>query len=360
MDIPSAAYSTAPMGLALLMGGLTFALAVLFGRPLIRFLKRRGIGKQIRIDEPGSNQVKMGTPTMGGILIVTPVILMLLAMYAYTRLAARLALDFSDIILVGRSLIVPVGVMLGFAALGAIDDYMGVRGVRRGEGMRGRSKALIQVVIATIAAVVMSLLFGTTSVAIPGLPFGIDVGLLWIPIAVLIIMGSANAVNFTDGLDGLCALNSLVAYFAYGVVAYLQGQAFLTMFCMLVVGALLAFLWFNVHPAALFMGDLGSEALGGALGVVALMTGQWLLYPIIAIIPTAELVSDLLQIGYFKYTKRKYGTGKRLFKLAPFHYHFLLSGWSETQVVQRFWLINILGALLGVGLAVLGNPLPVQ
>ncbi|MCL5995160.1 MAG: phospho-N-acetylmuramoyl-pentapeptide-transferase, partial [Chloroflexi bacterium] len=250
---------------------------------------------------------------------------------------------------------IPIGVLVGFAVLGAIDDYMGVRGVRRGEGMRGRSKAVIQLVISIAAAITMSQLFDIGTVAIPGLPYGFDVGIAWIPIAVVMIMGSANAVNFADGMDGLAALNSLVAFVAYGVVAYLQGQAFLTMFCMVIAGALLGFLWFNVHPALMFMGDTGSEALGGALGVVALMSGQWLLFPIIVIIPVAELLSVILQIGYFKATK-----GKRLFKMAPFHYHFVLLGWSETQVVHRFWLINILGALAGVGLAVLGTPLPVN
>jgi phospho-N-acetylmuramoyl-pentapeptide-transferase len=246
-------------------------------------------------------------------------------------------------------------VLLGFAVLGAIDDYMGVRGVRRGEGMRGRSKAALQLVIAIIAALVMSGLFNITTVAIPGLPFGVDLGILWVPVAVVIIMGMANAVNFADGADGLAALNSLVAYVAYGIIAYLQGQAFITMFCMVLAGSLLGFLWFNVHPALLFMGDTGSEALGGALGVVALMTGQWLLLPILAVVPVAELFSVILQVGYFKLTK-----GKRLFKMTPFHYHFVLLGWSETQMVHRFWLMNILYAMAGVGLAMLGNPFVVR
>jgi phospho-N-acetylmuramoyl-pentapeptide-transferase len=352
---PQAEYSTAPMGTALLMGAVTFIITIYLGRPWLYLLKRWRIGKVIRSEEPSSNQAKMGTATMGGVLIIVPVVGLMLFMYAYTRVAARVPFHFGGIILVGRSLLVPIGVLLGFGVLGAIDDYMGVRGVRRGEGMRGRSKAVIQVIIALVAAVVMSQLFGIKTAAIPGLPYGLDLGIFWIPIAVIMIQGSANAVNFADGMDGLAALICLVAFTAYGVVAYLQGQAFLTMFCMVLAGGVLGFLWFNVNPAIMFMGDTGSEALGGALGVVALMTGQWLLFPIIVIIPFAELLSVILQIGYFKLTR-----GKRLFKMAPFHYHFVLSGWSETQVVQRFWLINILGALAGVGLAVLGMPLPVQ
>jgi phospho-N-acetylmuramoyl-pentapeptide-transferase len=142
---------------------------------------------------------------------------------------------------------------------------------------------------------------------------------------------------------------------AYGVIAYMQGQVFLTMLCMVLVGAMLAFLWFNVHPAQIMMGDLGSEALGATLGVVALMTGQWLLLPLIAIIPVAETLSVMIQVGWFKYTKRKYGEGKRFFKMAPIHNHFVLLGWSEPQIVQRFFVIALLFGMMGVGLATFGN-----
>ena len=338
------------------MGSVCCLVAILCGRPLIHFLKQHRIGKRIRIEGPATHQVKTGTPTMGGILIVGPVIVLLVAMYLYSRIPSRIGLDFAGVVLVGRSLAIPMAVMLGFALLGAIDDYMGVRGVRRGEGMRGRSKAVIQLVIATVAALVMNLVFGIGRLAIPFVAQPIELGVLWIPIAIIVIQGFANAVNFADGLDGLAALISLVAYVAYGVIAYMQGQVFLTMLCMLVAGALLGFLWFNVHPAAMIMGDLGSEALGGVLGVVALMTGQWLLLPIIGIVPVAELLSVVIQSGYFKYTRRKYGEGRRVFKMAPLHHHFELIGWSEPQIVQRFWLVGIFAAMVGIGLAVAGNP----
>jgi phospho-N-acetylmuramoyl-pentapeptide-transferase len=198
-------------------------------------------------------------------------------------------------------------------------------------------------------------LFGISKVGVPGLPQPIDLGLFWIPVAIFIIHGTANAVNFTDGLDGLAALICCVAFVAYGVIAYMQGQVFLTMLCMVLVGAMLAFLWFNVHPAQLFMGDLGSEALGATLGVVALMTGQWLLLPLVAIIPVAETLSVMIQVGWFKYTKRKYGEGRRFFKMAPIHNHFVLLGWSEPQIVQRFFVIALLFGMMGVGLATFGN-----
>jgi phospho-N-acetylmuramoyl-pentapeptide-transferase len=149
----------------------------------------------------------------------------------------------------------------------------------------------------------------------------------------------------------MAGLISATAFAAYGSIALLQGQDFVANFCFTTVGALFGFLWFNVHPAQLIMGDAGALALGSTLAVVALMTGQAALYPIIAIIPTSIALSVVIQTTYFKYTKRKYGEGRRVFKMAPLHHHFELSGWSETQVVQRFWLITLLAALIGVALA---------
>lgn len=344
------------MGVCLVAGGASFLVSVFLGNPLIALLRRFKIGKIIRIDGPQSHMTKMGTPTMGGALFVGVTTALLTAMYLYTRVAARVTDNFAGVVLVGTSLAIPVFVMLAFAVFGAIDDYMGVKGVRRGEGMRGRTKALVQLVIAAIAAVVMNQGFGINRMAVPGIPSPFELGILWIPIAVFIIHASANAVNLSDGLDGLAALLSLIGFAAYGVIAYLQGQSFLTMLCMVMVGALLGFLWFNVHPAQVFMGGLGSESLGAALGVIALMTGQWLLLPLIILVPVSEALSVMIQVSYFKYTKRKYGEGRRFFKMSPLHNHFVLLGWSEPQIVQRFWLIAIITAMVGVGLALFGNP----
>ena len=171
------------------------------------------------------------------------------------------------------------------------------------------------------------------------------------PIAMFIIVGYGNAVNLTDGLDGLAGLIAATAFAGYGAIAHLQGQIFLVRFCFTIVGALFAFLWYNVHPAELFMGDTGSLALGATLGTVALMTSQWLLLPVVALIPLAETISVILQVFYFKYTRRRFGQGQRLFKMSPLHNHFELLGWSETQVVQRFWLVGLLAAMAGVALA---------
>jgi phospho-N-acetylmuramoyl-pentapeptide-transferase len=149
-------------------------------------------------------------------------------------------------------------------------------------------------------------------------------------------------------LDGLAGLISATAFAAYGAIALLQGQVFLVRFCFTIVGAIFAFLWYNAHPAELFMGDTGALSLGATLAVVALMTGHWALLPVIAIIPFSVTMSVILQVGYFRWTK-----GRRLFKMAPLHYHFELSGWSETQIVQRFWLVALLSGMFGVALALI-------
>jgi phospho-N-acetylmuramoyl-pentapeptide-transferase len=228
-----------------------------------------------------------------------------------------------------------------------LDDWQGIRGKRKGQGLRIRTKLLAQVLLATVIACVLKFLLKVPDLYLPGVMGEITVSAwIYIPVAAFIIVGASNAVNFTDGLDGLAGLISAAIFASYGVIALMQGQVFVSRFCFTLVGALFGFLWFNVHPAQLFMGDTGSLALGAAIAVVALMTGQWALLPIIAIIPVSEAVADILQIGYFRLTK-----GKRLFKMAPLHLHFELLGWSETQIVQRFWLISLIGAMLGIGLA---------
>ena len=180
----------------------------------------------------------------------------------------------------------------------------------------------------------------------PGIFFKIELGWWYVPIAAFIIVAESNAINFTDGLDGLAGLIAATAIAAFGGIALMQEQVYIARFCFILVGALFGFLWFNVHPAELFMGDTGSLSLGAVLAVVALMEGQWLMLLIIGIIPLSEMLSVVIQIGYFKWTK-----GKRFFKMAPIHLHFELLGWSETQVVQRFWLIGLMAALIGIGLS---------
>jgi phospho-N-acetylmuramoyl-pentapeptide-transferase len=174
-----------------------------------------------------------------------------------------------------------------------------------------------------------------------------------IPITIFVIIGFSNAVNFADGLDSLAGSLSSVAFVSYGIIAYLQDQYYVLAFCFTMVGALMAFLWFNAHPAQVIMGDLGSLALGATLALVALMTGQWLLLPVIGLVFVAEAASVVIQRYYFKWTRLRYGTGRRVFRMAPLHYHFELLGWSETQIKERFWLVSLLCGMLGIALALI-------
>ncbi|GAB4569183.1 MAG: phospho-N-acetylmuramoyl-pentapeptide-transferase [Anaerolineae bacterium] len=328
---------------ALTMMSLSFLLAVIWGDPLIIVLKRLGLGKKILESLPGSHQVKAGTPTFGGVMIIVPAVLLTLAL--------NLASLLNPEIRTGRSILLPLGVLIGFGLLGMIDDWEGVQGLReRGQGISARAKFAAQVVLAAGAAVAMSLWGGgfqhanTIYVPFIGIPFQVH-PVIWIPLATFIIVASSNAINLTDGLDGLAGIISATAFGTYGLVAYLQGQVFLTQFAFLIVGACFAFLWYNAFPAQLFMGDTGSLALGAALGVVALMTGQYLLLPVIAIVPVAETLSVILQMVWIRYT------GRRLLRMSPLHLHYQEAGWSEVQVVQRFWIVALVGAMLGLALA---------
>jgi len=318
------------------ISGLSFIMTIIWGDPLIRLLKTWRIGKIVREDGPDQHRGKTGTPTMGGVMFMIPVTLLTILFNAVSIFGFNF---------LGRSVLLPVITMWAFALLGMIDDWEGIRGPRRGLGMRARTKFSFQIIFAIAIAFALRdilkvpQLFWFTSKEV------INLGPLYIPVAVFVIVGMSNAVNFTDGLDGLAGLIAATAFAAFGFIAVIQGQSYLARFCFSLVGALFGFLWFNVHPALLFMGDTGSLALGATLAVVALMTGQWLIIPLIAVIPVSEALSVIIQVIYFKATK-----GKRFFKMAPLHHHFELVGWSETQVVQRFWLISLVFTMLGIAL----------
>lgn len=328
----------APTTLAL--AGLSFMLTAIWGPPLLRVLRHYNVGKAIRVEGPQRHITKMGTPTMGGVLFVVPVLLLT------TLLNAAPLIGLSGL---GRSVLLPMGVLILFAALGAVDDWQGLHG----EGMRARTKFAFQVIFATLAAIGLYYVLDVPHMFLPGVKGEIEMSaIIYLPVAVFLIVGFSNAVNLTDGLDGLAGLISATVYTIYGAIALVQGQIFLARFCFILVGAVFGFLWFNVHPADLIMGDTGSLSLGATLAVVAFMTGQWVILPVIAVIPVSTAMSVILQTSYFKYTRNKYGEGRRLLMMAPLHHHFELLGWSETQVVQRFWLISLLAAMLGVALAV--------
>ncbi len=341
---------------ALTVGGAAFLLGVIWGGPFVEILRRLRIGKQIQVELSAEHQKKVGTPTMGGIMIVIPVVLI------------ALGLNLVNVIrtVTGASILLPLFVLVSYSLLGAIDDWEGIRRSRlpkdanyTGQGISARAKFAAQWVLALVVAVIISQFGGgfqyANQIIVPLLPFAVNISpILFIPLAAFIIVSMSNAVNLTDGLDGLAGIITASAFAAYGVIAYLQQQIFLTQLSFILVGACFAFLWYNAHPAQLFMGDTGALALGATLGTVAVMTGQYMLLPIIAIVPVMETISVMLQVWYFKRTKDPVtGQGIRLFRMAPIHLHFQKGGWSETQVVQRLWLVGLLSAMIGIALALL-------
>jgi phospho-N-acetylmuramoyl-pentapeptide-transferase len=329
---------------ALLLAAAAFVLTLTTGGYWVRFLREKRIGKQIRSEGPESHMIKTGTPTMGGIIIVLPVV------------ALTIGFNLID----HWSMLLPLAVLIGFATLGGIDDYMSLVGTRsKTYGFTPSIKLALTILIALGASLVLYLPvpFGLQEAEFKGpviIPFvgQWDIGLWYIPLATLIIIGTSHAVNLTDGLDSLAGWNLTMAFAAYGVITFLD-QKFtnLMAFNFTLVGACAAFLWYNAHPAQVFMGDLGSLALGAVLAVIALQSQQWLLLPIVGAVFVAEALSVIIQVGYFKWTRKRRGEGKRFFKMAPLHNHFELLGWSETQVMQRFVLVGMVAALIGVSLA---------
>jgi len=327
--------------IAIAVSGIAFLLTVIWGDPFIRLLKHWKVGKIIRVDDlPESHREKMNVPTMGGLMFILPVTLLTVILNAVTLFGSRVF---------GMSILVPLACMWGFAIIGAIDDWEGIRGPRRGIGMSSKVKLILQIIVALVIAYMLRYQLRVPEMIWPVTGGYITIGWPYVIIAAFIIVAMANAVNFTDGIDGLAGMISLTAFGIYGIVAMTQGQIYLARFCFCIVGALAGFLWFNVKPAQLFMGDTGSQALGATLAVVALMTGQWLWLPLIAIIPTAEMLSVVIQVIYFKATG-----GRRVFKKTPIHHHFEMIGWEENQIVMRFWLIELIGAMIGLSMTFIG------
>ena len=336
--------------LALTVGGVTFLLGVIWGGPFIEILRRLRIGKQIRAEIRDVQGHKVGTPTMGGIMIILPTV------------AITLALNVASVVQTGQgaSILLPLGVLVSFSLLGFIDDWEGIQMSRGivGEGISARAKFIGQLLLAGVAALILSQYEGgfsfANSMQLPLLSGELRLNpLIFIPITMFIIVGMSNAFNLTDGMDGLAGIITSSAFAAYGVIAFIQGQIFIVQLCFTIVGACFAFLWYNAKPAQLFMGDTGSLALGATLGVVSVMTGEWLLLPIIAIVPVMETLSVMLQVASAKFSRRYLGEDIRPFRRTPLHHYFELGGWSETQVVQRFWLVGLLSAMIGVALALL-------
>ncbi len=306
---------------------LAFALVVILMPPYIRLLQAVGFGKHIREEGPESHYQKEGTPTMGGLLVVAVV----LAIFFFLRQpdAATFA---------------PLAALATIGFLGAFDDYLNAR---TGEGIRARQKLIWLTVVAFVAAYQIQQTYNITAIAVPfvgAVPIAAPVYILF---AAFAIVATANGVNITDGLDGLSGGTVAIAFVAYMLIALLNtpNQANLALLCALIIGALLGFLWFNVHPAQIFIGDSGALSLGATLAVTALITGQILVLPLIGIIFVVETLSVIVQVSYFKATG-----GRRLLRMSPLHHHFELGGWDEEKITVRFWIIGILAALLGVTL----------
>jgi phospho-N-acetylmuramoyl-pentapeptide-transferase len=327
---------------------LAFACVVILMPPYLRLLRWIGIGKQIREDGPGTHLVKQGTPTMGGVLIVVVI------------LAVAFIFDAFD-----ASTYSPLVVLALVGGLGAVDDYLNAR---TGIGIRVRQKLVWQFVVAIGAAIYIQNHFGfngfrvpfvgdvinTSTIWLPIIDHNVEIGsLIFIVVAVVAIVGASNGVNLTDGLDGLAGGTLVFAFISYLMIALLNQpvvQPNLALVCAIVVGAILGFLWFNVHPAQIFMGDAGALSLGGMLAAVALITGQVLILPLIGIIFVLEVLSDVIQVASFKLR------GKRVFRMAPLHHHFELGGWDEEKVTMRFWIVGALAGMLGVTLFVASIP----
>ncbi len=309
------------------LGLLAFAVALAGGPWWIRFLIDKRAGKSIRAAGPSSHAGKAGTPTMGGWLI--------------TATIAVVALVF----LRQWEVTVPVlTAMLLFAIFGAFDDLAGL-GSQEGLGLQVRYKFVWHNLMALAVAYAIFAWGGRHTLAVPWVGT-LDLGWWYVPLGMLVIFSCTSGVNEIDGLDGLAAGVTSLAFAAYLVLAWWNGQYQLAALCAIFIGAILAFLWFNSHPARVFMGDTGSLALGAALGAVALTSHWAVLLPVIGLVLVVDLASVILQVAYFKITG-----GRRIFRMSPIHHHFELVGWSEVQVVQRFWIAAALFAALGVGLA---------
>ncbi len=329
-------------GILGVLTSLTFSL--LFGPWMIRRLTERQIGQAIRSDGPESHLSKAGTPTMGGALILLSI-----------ALSTLLWSDLSN-----RFVWLVLAVTLGFGAIGWVDDWRKVV-EKNPRGLPARWKYLWQSVVGLIAALVLFYTAGTPQETQLVLPFfkgvAVELGVFFVLLTYLVIVGSSNAVNLTDGLDGLAILPTVMVAGALGIFAYVSGNVKfagyllmpfipgsgeLVIFCTTIIGAGLGFLWFNTYPAQVFMGDVGALALGAALGVVAVVVRQEIVLFIMGGVFVIETLSVIIQVASFKMT------GKRVFRMAPLHHHFELKGWPEPRVIVRFWIITVVLVLIGL------------
>ena len=292
----------------------------------IPWLHKLKFGQSIREEGPQSHQAKSGTPTMGGIMIILGIVFGTLAAAPWNA-----------------EILLALFITLGHFALGFLDDYIKVV-KKRNLGLKAKQKLLGQILIALVTIYIGTKELGIdTSIWLPVLNANLDIGLGYYLLVLFVLVGTSNAVNLTDGLDGLASGTMAVASSCYGVVCALTGHTDLAIFCVAIVAACLAFLRFNAHPAKVFMGDTGSLALGGALAAVGILTHTEILLVVIGLVFVCEALSVIMQVTYFKATG-----GKRIFRMSPIHHHFELGGWSETKVVMVFWSVGLLAGIAGL------------
>ncbi len=324
-------------GMSVTAGGLlvigclvAFFLMVFLMGPFIRVIRRLGMGKRIRVDGPQSHYSKEGTPTMGGLLLIMVVI------------GVSLVIQLGRGNFLDPGTFAPLATLALVGALGTADDWLNAR---TGDGIRARHKLIWQTVVALIVAWQIQDTYDVKNIVVPLVgPIGIEPW-LYILFGAFAIVSTSNSVNITDGLDGLAGGLLVFAFIGFMAIAALNvpfPQPNLAILCGVIIGAVLGFLWFNVHPAQVFMGDSGSLGLGATLAVTALITGQVMLLPVIGLMFVLETVQDIAQILWFKWK------GRRLFRMAPLHHHFELSGWPEEKITLRFWIVGALSALIGV------------
>jgi len=316
---------------------ISFVVAMIWTPFLIKLLYKWHIYKHIK--RKGSpifsklHEKKEKTPTMGGLLIWLTVFIV------------TLLLNLSR-----AQTYLPLFALVSFGVLGAFDDFLNVRASRgKWKGLRGRHKLLWQLLIASLGAWWFYYKLGWNYLHIPGIG-DFTIGLWYIPLFILVILACTNAVNITDGLDGLAGGLSTLVFLVLGGIAFVRGDFGIAAFCGTIVGAVLAFLWFNIYPARFFMGDTGSMALGAAMGVIAMLTDTVIVLPIIAFVFMLETLSVILQVGY-----RKITGGRKLFLSAPIHHHFEAKAWPEPKVVMRFWVLGAMMAIIGFVIALIGR-----
>jgi len=328
------------------LAAFSFIIAFVLTPFWLHFLIKYRLGKQIRAEgTPIFNQLhqkKEGTPTMGGLLVWLTVLFMALLFWVLTKLG----IDHSvgNLNFLNRSqTFLPLGALVASGLVGLADDLLGVLRIGpKGGGLKMRHRILVYTAIASFGAWWFYYKLSWSTIHVPFIG-NFDIGFWYILVFIFILVATSFSVNETDGLDGLAGGTLLTAFGAYGVIAYSQGHFDLAAFCGIIIGALLAFLWFNIYPAKFFMGDTGAMSLGITLGIIAMITNQFLLLPLIGFILVAESFSVIIQL-----ISKKLRHGKKVFISAPFHHHLEAKGWLESQITMRFWIISFMTAALGL------------